>query len=100
MSLAHGLFFSPSEHMASPFNLYAGMEFLVCPSVLGALLHSSAFGRHAGASHAEGSYFAITTMCLGGIIYLIAGNWMELTGELATASWALIASPDCRSGVP
>jgi branched-chain amino acid transport system permease protein len=28
----------------------------------------------------RGSYFAITTMCLGEIIYLIAGNWMELTG--------------------
>ncbi len=79
-SLAHGAFFAIGAYGVAVLTHSHGWNFwLALPA--GALL-SAFVGLLVGmpALRTRGSYFAIATMCLGEIIHLIAGNWIELTG--------------------
>lgn len=80
MSLAHGAFFAIGAYGVAILTYTLGWNFwLALPA---SALFAAFIGFLVGmpALRTRGSYFAITTMCLGEIIYLIAGNWMELTG--------------------
>ncbi|MDP2852713.1 MAG: branched-chain amino acid ABC transporter permease [Smithellaceae bacterium] len=79
-SLAHGGFFAIGAYGVAILTYTLGWNFwLALPA---AALLSAFIGFLVGmpALRTRGSYFAITTLCLGEIIYLVAGNWMELTG--------------------
>ncbi len=80
MSLAHGGFFAIGAYGVAILTYNMGWNFWLALPV--SALLSAFIGLLVGmpALRTRGSYFAITTMCLGEIIYLIAGNWMELTG--------------------
>jgi branched-chain amino acid transport system permease protein len=79
-TLAHGAFFALGAYGVSILTLTYGWNFWL------ALPASALFAAFVGlivgmpALRTRGAYFAITTMCLGEIIYLVAGNWIELTG--------------------
>lgn len=79
-SLAHGGFFAIGAYGVAILTYTLGWNFwLALPA---AALLSAGVGLVVGlpALRTRGAYFAITTMCLGEIIHLVAGNWMELTG--------------------
>ena len=79
-SLAHGGFFAIGAYGVAILTYTMGWNFwLALPA---AALLAAAVGLVVGlpALRTRGAYFAIATMCLGEIIYLVAGNWMELTG--------------------
>ena len=79
-SLAHGGFFAIGAYGVAILTYTLGWNFwLALPA---AALLSAFIGFLVGmpALRTRGSYFAIATLCLGEIIYLVAGNWMELTG--------------------
>lgn len=79
-SLAHGGFFAIGAYTVAIMTLNLGWSFwIVLP--IGALM-ASFIGFLVGipALRTKGSYFAIATLCLGEIIYLVAGNWVEFTG--------------------
>lgn len=79
-SLAHGGFFAIGAYGVAVLTHTLGWNFwLALPA---AALLSALLGFLVGmpALRTRGSYFAITTLCLGEIIYLVAGNWIELTG--------------------
>lgn len=79
-SLAHGGFFAIGAYGVAILTHTLGWNFwLALPA---AALISAFVGFLVGmpALRTRGSYFAITTLCLGEIIYLVSGNWIELTG--------------------
>ncbi|KAF0156349.1 MAG: branched-chain amino acid transport system permease protein [Syntrophaceae bacterium] len=79
-SLAHGGFFAIGAYGVAILTQTLGWNFwLALPA---AALLSAFIGFLVGmpALRTRGSYFAITTLCLGEIIYLVSGNWIELTG--------------------
>lgn len=79
-SLAHGAFFALGAYGVAILTLTCGWNFwLALPA---AALISAFIGFLVGmpALRTRGSYFAIATLCLGEIVCLIAGNWIELTG--------------------
>lgn len=79
-SLAHGAFFGIGAYGAGILTLKLGWSFWIALPVGAAI--SALVGMVVGIPtlRTKGAYFAIATMCLGEIITLIAGNWMELTG--------------------
>lgn len=79
-SLAHGAFFGIGAYGASILTLSLGWSFWIALPVGAAI--SALVGMIVGVPtlRTRGAYFAISTMCLGEIVTLIAGNWMELTG--------------------
>lgn len=79
-SLAHSGFFGIGAYGVAILTYTYGWNFW--PALLVGALLSAFVGLLVGmpALRTRGAYFAITTMCLGEIIYLIAGNWIELTG--------------------
>lgn len=79
-SLAHGGFFAIGAYGVAILTSTLGWNFwLALPA---AAMISAFVGFLVGmpALRTRGAYFAITTMCLGEIFYLVAGNWIELTG--------------------
>jgi branched-chain amino acid transport system permease protein len=79
-SLAHGAFFGIGAYGVAILTHTLGWSFWIAlplASVLAAVI-----GLIVGipALRTRGAYFAIATMCLGEIIVLVAGNWVELTG--------------------
>lgn len=80
MSLAHGAFFAIGAYGVAILTYTMGWNFWLALPVSALLSAFIGFLVGMPALRTRGSYFAITTMCLGEIIYLIAGNWMELTG--------------------
>ncbi|MFA5284574.1 MAG: branched-chain amino acid ABC transporter permease [Smithellaceae bacterium] len=80
MSLAHGGFFAIGAYGVAILTYTMGWNFWLALPVSALLSAFIGFLVGMPALRTRGSYFAITTMCLGEIIYLIAGNWMELTG--------------------
>ncbi|MDD5415160.1 MAG: branched-chain amino acid ABC transporter permease, partial [Smithellaceae bacterium] len=80
MSLAHGGFFAIGAYGVAILTYTMGWNFWLALPVSALLSAFIGFLLGMPALRTRGSYFAITTMCLGEIIYLIAGNWMELTG--------------------
>jgi len=79
-SLAHGAFFGIGAYGASLLTINLGWSFWIALPAGAAI--SALIGMIVGIPtlRTRGAYFAIATMCLGEIITLIAGNWMELTG--------------------
>jgi branched-chain amino acid transport system permease protein len=79
-SLAHGSFFGIGAYGVAIMTLTLGWSFWIALPLSAAL--AALFGLIVGipALRTRGAYFAITTMCLGEIVVLVAGNWMELTG--------------------
>ena len=78
-SLAHAGFFGIGAYGVALLTK-AGMSFwlaLPLSSLLAALI---GFLIGLPTLRSRGSYFAISTMCFGVIISIVAGNWIELTG--------------------
>ena len=78
--------------------LWAGISGLALPA---SALLAAFIGFWVGlpALRTRGAYFAITTLCLGEIIYLLAGNWMELTGGHTGMVGIPLPSPVAIPGV-
>ena len=79
-SLAHGAFFGIGAYGVAILTQTLGWSFWIAlplASVIAAVI-----GLIVGipALRTRGAYFAIATMCMGEIIVLVAGNWIELTG--------------------
>lgn len=79
-SLAHGGFFAIGAYGVAILTYTCGWNFWLALPVSALLSAFVGFLVGMPALRTRGSYFAIATLCLGEIIYLIAGNWMELTG--------------------
>ena len=79
-SLAHGGFFAIGAYGVAILTYTLGWNFWLALPAASLLAAFVGFLVGMPALRTRGAYFAITTMCLGEIIYLIAGNWMELTG--------------------
>jgi len=79
-SLAHGAFFGIGAYGVGIMTLTLGWSFWIALPL--SALFAAVFGLIVGipALRTRGAYFAIATMCLGEIIVLVAGNWVELTG--------------------
>ena len=79
-SLAHGAFFGIGAYGVAI--LTQTFEWSFWLSLPASALLAAAVGLIVGipALRTKGAYFAIATMCLGEIIVLIAGNWIEVTG--------------------
>nr|WP_269750868.1 branched-chain amino acid ABC transporter permease [Desulfosalsimonas propionicica] len=78
-SLAHGAFFGIGAYGVAIMTK-AGISFwLALPA---AALVSAFIGFLVGlpSLRTRGSYFAIVTLCFGVILWIVAGNWIELTG--------------------
>ncbi len=79
-SLAHGGFFGIGAYGVAILTQTLGWSFWLALPI--AALISALLGLIVGvpALRTKGAYFAIATMCLGEIIVLVAGNWIDLTG--------------------
>lgn len=78
-SLAHGAFFGIGAYGVAIMTK-AGISFwLALPA---AALIAALIGFLIGLPtlRTRGSYFAIVTLCFGVILWIVAGNWIELTG--------------------
>lgn len=78
-SLAHGAFFGIGAYGVAIMTK-AGISFwLALPA---AALIAAFIGFFVGlpSLRTRGSYFAIVTLCFGVILWIVAGNWIELTG--------------------
>ncbi|MCF8110903.1 MAG: branched-chain amino acid ABC transporter permease [Desulfobacteraceae bacterium] len=78
-TLAHGAFFGIGAYGVAIMT-EAGISFwLALPA---AALISAAVGLVVGVLtlRTKGAYFAIVTLCFGVIAWIVAGNWIELTG--------------------
>jgi branched-chain amino acid transport system permease protein len=79
-SLAHGAFFGIGAYGVAILTQTLGWSFWIAlplASVIAAVI-----GLIVGipALRTRGAYFAIATMCMGEIVVIVAGNWIELTG--------------------
>lgn len=79
-SLAHGGFFAIGAYGVAILTHTLGWNFWLALPVSAVLAATVGFVVGMPALRTRGSYFAIATLCLGEIIHLVAGNWMELTG--------------------
>ncbi len=79
-SLAHGAFFGIGAYGVGITTLKLGLSFWVALPL--AALLSAAVGFVVGLPtlRTKGSYFAISTLSFGVIVYIVAGNWIKLTG--------------------
>ena len=80
MSLAHGGFFAIGAYGVAILTSTLGWNFWLALPASALLAAFIGFLVGLPALRTRGAYFAITTLCLGEIIYLLAGNWLELTG--------------------
>jgi branched-chain amino acid transport system permease protein len=80
LSLAHGGFFAIGAYGVTILTYTYGWNFWLALPVSALISAFVGFLVGMPALRTKGSYFAIATLCLGEIIYLVAGNWMELTG--------------------
>jgi branched-chain amino acid transport system permease protein len=79
-TLAHGGFFAIGAYGVAILTQAQGWNFWLALPISALLAAFIGFLVGMPALRTRGSYFAITTMCLGEIIYLVSGNWIELTG--------------------
>jgi branched-chain amino acid transport system permease protein len=79
-TLAHGGFFAIGAYGVAILTLTLGWNFWI--ALPASALLAALIGLLVGLPtlRTKGSYFAIAPLCLGEIIYLVAGNWSELTG--------------------
>ncbi len=78
-SLAHGAFFGIGAYGVALMTK-AGYSFWLALPVSAVI--AAAIGVPVGllSLRTRGHYFAITTLCFGVILWIVAGNWIELTG--------------------
>lgn len=79
-SLAHGGIFAIGAYGVAILTYTLGWNFWLALPAAALLAAFVGFLIGMPALRTKGAYFAIATMCLGEIIYLVAGNWIELTG--------------------
>jgi branched-chain amino acid transport system permease protein len=79
-TLAHGGFFALGAYGVSILTYTMGWNFWFALPTAALLAAFIGFLVGMPTLRTKGSYFAIATLCLGEIIYLVAGNWIELTG--------------------
>lgn len=79
-SLAHGAFFGIGAYAVGIMTARLGLSFWIALPL--AALLSAAIGFLIGlpALRTKGPYFAISTLSFGVIVFIVAGNWVELTG--------------------
>ena len=79
-SLAHGAFFGLGAYGVAILTQTLSWSFWLALPL--SALFAALIGLIVGipALRTKGAYFAIATMCLGEIVVLVAGNWIELTG--------------------
>ncbi|MBS4021688.1 MAG: branched-chain amino acid ABC transporter permease [Dethiobacter sp.] len=79
-SLAHGGFFGIGAYAVALMTLKGGLNFWL--ALLLASLISAFIGFLIGLPtlRTKGSYFAISTLCFGVIVYIVAGAWIGFTG--------------------
>lgn len=79
-SLAHGAFFGLGAYGVGVMTVKLGLSFWIALPL--AALLSAAVGFIIGfpTLRTKGSYFAISTLSFGVIVYIVAGNWIKLTG--------------------
>lgn len=79
VTLAHGAFFGIGAYGVAIMTK-AGISFWLALPV--SALISAAMGVVVGVLtlRTKGAYFAIVTLCFGVIVWIVAGNWIELTG--------------------
>lgn len=78
-SLAHGAFFGLGAYGVAIMTKAGVFFWLALPA---SALIAAVIGVFIGlpALRTRGSYFAIVTLCFGVILWIVAGNWIELTG--------------------
>lgn len=80
LTLAHGGFFALGAYSVAIMTYTLGWNFWLALPLGASFAAFIGFLVGMPTLRARGSYFAIATLCLGEIIYLIAGNWIEVTG--------------------
>ena len=78
-SLAHAGFFGIGAYGVALMTK-GGLSFWLALPLSALLAALIGFLIGLPALHSRGSYFAISTMCFGVIVSIVAGNWIELTG--------------------
>jgi len=99
MSLAHGGFFAIGAYGVAILTSTLGWNFWLALPASAVLAALTGFLVGLPALRTRGAYFAITTLCLGEIIYLFAGNWLELTGGHTGMVGIPLPSPVAIPGV-
>jgi ABC-type branched-chain amino acid transport system, permease component len=99
LSLAHGGFFAIGAYGVTILTYTYGWNFWLALPVSALISAFVGFLVGMPALRTKGSYFAIATLCLGEIIYLVAGNWMELTGGHTGIIGIHVPSPISIPGV-
>jgi branched-chain amino acid transport system permease protein len=78
-SLAHGAFFGIGAYGVAIMTK-AGVAFWLALPLSALIAAFIGFLIGLPALRTRGSYFAIVTLCFGVILWIVAGNWVELTG--------------------
>lgn len=78
-SLAHGAFFGIGAYGVAIMTK-AGISFWLALPVSATITAAIGFVVGILALRTRGHYFAIVTLCFGVILWIVAGNWIELTG--------------------
>ena len=79
-SLAHGAFFGIGAYGVALMTLKGGLSFWVALPLSALIAAAVGFLIGLLTLRTKGSYFAISTLCFGVIIYIIAGSWIDFTG--------------------
>ncbi|MEW6186354.1 MAG: branched-chain amino acid ABC transporter permease [Thermodesulfobacteriota bacterium] len=79
-SLAHAGFFAIGAYGVALLTTKVGLSFWLALPVSALLAAGIGFLVGLPTLRTRGSYFAISTMCMGVIIEIVSGNWVSLTG--------------------
>jgi len=79
-SLAHGAFFGIGAYSVGIMTANLGLSFWVALPIAALLSATIGFLIGLPALRAKGPYFAIGTLSFGVIVFIVAGNWVDLTG--------------------
>jgi branched-chain amino acid transport system permease protein len=79
-SLAHGGFFGIGAYGVALMTVKGGLSFWLALPLAALIAALIGFLIGLPTLRTKGSYFAISTLCFGVIIYIVAGSWIEFTG--------------------
>ena len=101
VSFAHAAYYGIGTYTVALLALHAGMSpllgLVLAPVVAGAL----AWVTGLIALRATRLYFALLTLALGQLLYLVAFQWRSITrGDFAVLLWRYAGSPETDGGVP
>jgi branched-chain amino acid transport system permease protein len=80
VTLAHGAFFGIGAYGVAILTTTSGMSFWMALPISALIAAFAGLIIGIPALRTRGAYFAISTLCMGFIVELIASNWIELTG--------------------